>query len=77
MRVLTDPVEIRAFRKKQAKKILRMMCSELQSFLRSSYFSLRSALIQLSICSAFIALWFLSLAVFVYVGQFLLNSCTV
>lgn len=53
MRVLTNPEEIRAFRKKQLRKIIRMAKSELVAAVPK----LRRILIEVSICSACLAAW--------------------
>lgn len=77
MRVLTDPMEIRAFRKKQARKILRMMKADIQRFAVRCWCTARNALVEVSICSAFLALWFLALVVMVGCGGWVLNHCTI
>lgn len=53
MRVLTNPEEIRAFRKKQLRKIIRMAKSDLITAVPK----LRRVLIEVSICSACLAAW--------------------
>lgn len=77
MRVLTDPVEIRAFRKRQARKILRMMKASVKQNIRKAWFIFRDLLVKTSLISAFIALMMLSAVIVGWCGIFLLEHCTV
>lgn len=53
MRLLTDPREIKAFRKKQLRKILNLLRSDFITAVPK----LRRVLIEVSICSACLAAW--------------------
>lgn len=76
MRVLTDPIEIRAFRKRQIRKVLRMLFAMLNEFMVRSWFKLRRTLIQISIASACVAIWCVSVVVMVWCLTFILENCT-
>lgn len=77
MRVLTDPMEIRAFRKRQARKIIRMVKASARQNLVKAWFTFRNLLVQLSVISACIALWVLAIAIMTGCGIFFLEHCTV
>lgn len=75
MRVLTNPVEIRKFRKKQIKKIGRMFRASVARNTAKALYMLRECLIHTSICAAIFALWLFILALFVWSGNVFLEYC--
>lgn len=66
MRYLTDPVEIRAFRKKQTKKIARMLVQKAQR-----------AFLEFTVCMCGITLWAVCFVLLMACVIFVLENCTV
>ena len=77
MRVLTDPVEIRAFRKRQIRKILKMAKSEISRGTCKVWHFMRASLINVSFCAGLIAIWVFAIALLVWSCNVFLEFCTV
>lgn len=77
MRVLTDPREIRAFRKKQIRKIGRMLARDIRKAVVSSPAKLRTLLLEVSVCSACLAMCLLLFVALVLVSDYVVPSFVV
>lgn len=77
MRVLTDPVEIRAFRKRQIRKIGRMMKAEAARGAYKAWHMMRTGLINISLCAGCLAIWVFAIALMVWSCNVFLEFCTV
>lgn len=77
MRVLTDPTEIRTFRRKQFKKLCRMAADSARSFITDLPMMVRSMLIYLSLTMVTLAICSVLLAVMLFSVEFILNQALV
>ena len=77
MRVLTDPTEIRTFRRKQFKKLCRMAAGSARSFIADLPMMVRSMLIYLSLTMVTLAICSVLLAVMLFSVEFILNQALV